>query len=227
MTMANRWLGLLVVPVLIFSLSATAQARRRGPVVVGEDPAGDWALEGVPAGGQVGEALGQDLISASIDAGKSTVTFIFGLASLDAQPSGVFTWDMTIGKKAFRITNLPCDPSDWVTAPGTLPDPNTGACESSPAGPLTTFDLMECGVPRTVNIIYNCAYKSTIEAVVDTSADSISVSVPTDLLRAKGGAAIKPSGIDGAAVAVSPVPAGATVPAPGDVLKISRSSRLP
>lgn len=215
---------------MVLLLGASAHARPRSAVLVGTDRVGDWTFIGNAADAPAGEALGQDLVSAWIGASKQDVTFILEVSSLPdtGQLSGIFSWDFRINKQLWRLTNLPCDPAEWIAAPGAVPTPNAEPCTPSSAGPLAAWDLMRCGQPRTVNIIFNCTHRANLSARLDPASDSIAITVPRTLLRASSGALLRPAGVfDGGDVAVGTVAAGSTLLSSSDVLKVTKSVRLP
>lgn len=225
----------VLVFLAVLLVGASAHARRGGSsVVVGMDPVGDWRVVDSAALAPVGEALGQDLVSASLKVSDEDLTFILKVSSLpDAeQSSGVFSWDFRIGKQLWRLTNLPCDPAEWIPPPVAVPSPNTESCTpssvGSSAGPLASWDLMKCGQPRMVNIIFNCIHRAGVPALPDAASDSIAITVGRSLLQARSGDLLKPARVfEGGDVAVGPVAAGSTLLRSSDVLKITKSVRLP
>jgi hypothetical protein len=170
---------------------ASAKAKKAaGPMVVGSDVVGDWGVNVDPTIAPVGNALGQDLVGASIGmADPKTVNFVIKVNALP--PSGGvpevsrYNWDFTVNGEAFQLTGGfteylrgICNP----TTPGTCPPPRDPG--SSP------FFLRQgaCLVGTTID----CTELALLHATFDSAAGTVTIPVPTDVIKAKPGAKIGP-----------------------------------
>ncbi len=73
--------GLLAAALLLPS-AASAKAKKSGPVVVGTDPADDWGSNTDPGVAPIGNALGMELVEASIAmADAKTINFVIKVAA--------------------------------------------------------------------------------------------------------------------------------------------------
>jgi hypothetical protein len=222
--MKPRLIALLVLGALIAS-SAVAFARpKHAPTVVAKDSAGDWGADIDPALGPVGEALGQDLVSASIVAHPDTIDFSLATTSLPAEAAraGAYVWDMRVDKTWWRLSSFVCDPSEYVSATPAAP----ASC--APDGPGVYFEVLECGTARLVNISANCSFRAAVESVVDTAAATITVPVPSALIGAKPGTLISPmdASASGAIVSGPVFPYGGSTVFPGDGMTWTKAFRV-
>ncbi|HEV2756931.1 MAG TPA: hypothetical protein VG318_14280 [Actinomycetota bacterium] len=194
--MSKKLLVSLVAGVVATALllPATAQAAKKsGPVVVGTDAEDDW---GDGSNTAVGDALGQDLVSASIGmADAATVNFVIGVKSLPAAGGAPevtrYTWDFAVDGEHLELdgkfTNFSrgaCDPTA-----GTCPPPrNPGLYPFILRGECTT----DATLPVTLTI---CQELAKVEAVFDAATATITIPVPVEALGAKPGSKI--SGVGG------------------------------
>lgn len=177
-----------VAAAMVMPMGAAQAAKKGAPVVVGEDPAGDW---GDGSNAAVGDALGQDLVSATIGmADAKTVNFVIGVNSLP--PVGGtpevtrYTWDFSVDGTGLELdgkfTNYSrgaCDPTAGSCPPprdpGQQPFLLRGECTQQ-ATPAMTLTL--------------CQELAKIQAVFDPEAATITIPVPVDALGAKPGSKI-------------------------------------
>lgn len=230
--MTRRSLALFALALVVLGIAGgPASAKRSKTMVVGKDAAGDWSKDINPALAPLGDQLGQDLVSATIDATSPTeIAFVFGLTSLptDQAPASVLVWDFTIGDKWWRLTNALCDPSSTVTGtpPAVTPNPPT-SCVPEP-GVGATFELMECGDARVVNVFANCLARESVQAELDAGAGTISVSVSRDAIGAVKGSRIGPKDFPFGPVAARPaIPYSGAQPFFGDQLAITKTFFVP
>lgn len=189
-------LGLAASLAAAFALpgSATA-AKKKGPVVVGTDAAGDWGTNVDPTIAPAGDALGQDLVEASIAmADKTTVNFIIKLNSLPpvgGVPEGSrYTWDMNVDGKFLELdgkfTNYSrgtCDPTSGQC------DPTAGAMPRDPG--LQPFMVRGECAPNEANVTV-CKELGIVTATFDAAAGTITIPVSLELLGGKLGSKIQP-----------------------------------
>ena len=178
----------VVATSMLLPVTAAHAGKKAGPVIVGTDPEGDW---GDGSNTAVGEALGQDLTSATIGmADAATVNFVIGVKSLPAAGGAPevtrYTWDFTVDGEHMELdgkfTNFSrgtCDPTA-----GTCPPPRTpGLYPFILRGECTT----DATLPVTLTI---CEELAKVEAVFDAAAATITIPVPVEALGAKAGSKI-------------------------------------
>lgn len=212
----------LVLGVVLPDLAQAGSARPRTKVV-GEDPADDW---GGSSGelAPLGDAIGQELTKATITPTRTTIDFTIYLKSLP--PSGGvpefsrYLWGLEVDGDSYvldgRFTNLvigTCHPVD-----GSCPPPNT-----TPR--VKAFEVRgECGA-GTIGTV--CELLGFVEADFDSTAASIRVAVPRELIGAARGSVIGSDThlMGNGVVAVPAIGASATV-FPFDHLAIGTTVRV-
>jgi hypothetical protein len=170
-------------------LPGVAQAgKKSGPVVVGTDPEGDW---GDGSNTAVGEALGQDLTSATIGmADAATVNFVIGLKALP--PSGGapevsrYSWDFTVDGEHLELDGKFTNYSRGAC------DPTAGTCPPPRDPGLQPFVLRgNCTVDATLPVnLTICEELAKVQAVFDAAEATITIPVPVEALGAKPGSKI-------------------------------------
>ncbi len=178
-----------VVAIALFIPAGAAQAgKKSGPLVVGTDPEGDW---GDGSNTAVGDALGQDLVSATIGmADASTVNFVIGLKSLPpvggAPEVSRYSWDFSVDG-----THLELDGKFTNYSRGAC-DPTSGQCPPPRDPGLQPFILRgECRVePTPVTNLTICEELAKLQGVFDAAEATITIPVPVDALGAKPGSKI-------------------------------------
>lgn len=165
-----------------------AQAKPKGPAVVGTDAADDWgsnvAAELAPLGGQ----LGMELVEASIEkADATTLNFIIKVAGLP--PSGGvpefvrYVWTMTVDGTLLQVdgkfTNYhrgACDPTAGTCPPprdpGSAPFMVRGNCTDNGGAAVT------------------CEEIGLVNGSFDAAAGTVTIPVSLELLGAKVGSQI-------------------------------------
>jgi hypothetical protein len=185
----------LVAVGLVAAIVAVPSAAFAGkkPLVVGKDPAGDWGEAAAPDPGAqpafaaLGDALGQDLTSASIGMkGKKTVTFIIGLKSLPpigGTPEGSrYSWNFTVNGKAFELDGKFTNYSRGVC------DPTAGSCPPPRNPGMQPFFLR--GNCTQVQNLVTCEELALIQAQFNAAKATITIPVSLKLLKAKPGSKI-------------------------------------
>ena len=218
-------LALTAVMAAAFALPNSATAAKK-PVVVGTDPAGDWGQAVEPTLAPAGDALGQDLVEASISmADKKTVNFIITLASLPPTggiPEGSrYTWDMNVDGNFLELdgkftnyTRGACDPTS-----GQCPPPRDPGMQ--PFMVRTNCEANEANV--TI-----CEEVGIVQAVFDAASATITIPVPLELMNAKPGSKIQPgANIFGGSISTNPSAFVSSSGAPLDTLTVVKTFKIP
>ena len=171
---------------------ATASAKKaKGPVVLGTDDAGDWGANVDPNIAPVGDALGQDLVEAAIEAKDAkTLNFIIKLNSLP--PTGGvpefsrYSWDFTVDGEAYELDGKFTNYSRGVC------DPTAGSCPPPRDPGMQPFFVRgNCTVVEGTNV-NTCQEVGVVQAAFDAGAGTITIPVPLELISAKKGSKIAP-----------------------------------
>ena len=197
-------IALVALVAASFAAPGTAAAKgkkaKKGPVVVGTDEAGDWGAD--PQLAPIGDALGQDLVEASIGmADKTTVNFVIKLNSLP--PSGGvpefsrYTWDFLVDGESAQLDGKFTNYSRGAC------DPTSGQCPP-PRDPGMQPFLVR-GDCVTEGSVTTCQEKGLVNATFDAASATITIPVSLDVLGAKAGSKIAPAtGTFGGTVAAVP-----------------------
>ncbi|MGH2739783.1 MAG: hypothetical protein ACRDH6_04770 [Actinomycetota bacterium] len=166
--------------------SAPAGAKKGAPVVVGKDPAGDWAVQGT-AVGSAGTALAQDLLEAAIGmADAGTLSFVLTVAELPAQGGWPevtrYIWDLDVD-------------GDYAELDGKFTNYSRGACDPTAGScpPPRDPGMAPFAVRANCEVVQNvttCEEVGIVQATFDASAGTITIPVPLDLVGAKAGSKI-------------------------------------
>lgn len=184
---------------------SVASAAAAKPLVVGTDAVGDWGQSVDPTVAPVGDALGQDLTSASISSDGKNVNFVIGLNSLP--PNGGipeftrYTWDFQVGKE-FRELD-----GKWLNYSRGTCDPTAGHCPPPRDPGQQPFILRgNCSTDTTLPLnLTTCEELALLKAVFDPAAATITISVPFETLGVKKGTKITPgTNIFGGSISASP-----------------------
>jgi len=220
--------SVLLAGILLLGLLApasTAAAKKKGgPQVVGTDEI-DWGTNaGAGDLGPLGDALGQELIEASIGmADAKTVNFIIKVNSLP--PNGGtpeisrYNWDFTINGDAFQLTGA------WTEYLRGVCNPlHTGACPP-PSDPGTQPFFLRQG-PCTVGA--DCVVLATIQAVFDPAEGTITIPVPLEAVKGKPGSKIGP-GVStfGGTIYAAPAAVVSYASAPADTMIVDKTFVVP
>lgn len=191
---AAALLGVALLGVSLAGAPASAGKKKsRKPKVVGTDPAGDWGASVDSQLAPIGDALGQDLIRATIGmADKKTVNFILELNSLPA-PGGMpevtrYWWDFSVGKTVFELDGKFTNYSRGAC------DPTSGQCPPPrDPGPQPFLLRGDCAPDATANNVIVCQEKGIVQATFDAGSGTITIPVPLKLLKGKPGTKIGPA----------------------------------
>lgn len=178
----------VVASALLLPASVAQAGKKAGPVIVGTDPEGDW---GDGSNTAVGDALGQDLVSATIGmADAKTVNFVIGLKSLPAAGGAPevtrYSWNFTVDGEALEL-----DGKFTNFSRGTC-DPTAGTCPPPRNPGLQPFILRgECTKDTTTPVTLTiCEELAKVQAVFDAAEATITIPVPVEALGAKPGSKI-------------------------------------
>lgn len=200
-------------------------------IVVGKDPAGDWGQAAAPdaaaepALAAIGDALGQDLVSASIGMkNKKTVNFIIKLTSLPAiggtPEVSRYSWNFAVNGKAFELDGKFTNFSRGVC------DPTAGSCPPPRNPGLQPFFLR--GKCTTVQNVTTCQELALLHAKFDAAKKTITIPVSLKLLKARPGSQIKgTAGTFGATITASPAAFLTSGSFPMDHLNTRKTFKVP
>jgi hypothetical protein len=183
--------ALAVAALLAPAGMAAGKAKKpAGPVVVATDDAADWGSNVDATIAPAGDALGQELVEASITMGNAkTVNFVIKVASLPAS-GGVpevtrYGWDFTVDGDAYAMS-------------GGFTDYHRGACYPLHAGTCPPprdpgqqpFFIRQGPCTIGADSLENCTLVTTVKATFDAAAGTITIPVPADVIGAKPGSKI-------------------------------------
>jgi hypothetical protein len=206
---ATATLGLIVV------WAIPGHAGRPASAVVATDPAGDWGSNHDPFIGPLGGPVGQDLLEASLavtEPGK--VDFVLKLAGLPGDQmfdSTRYGWRFSVDRTPFLLTNFNVE---CVT------DARPNDCEDAAgSGPLFEIYTLK---PH--------GFVGMVQADLDRTANTITISVPTDFIEARKGSIIAPYPKTDPDPIMAGLPIWGSVanqPIPYDLMKYSNRFILP
>jgi hypothetical protein len=219
--------GLVGAAALTTTAPASAAKKKAGPVVVGEDPVGDWGAAVDPTIAPVGDALGQDLIGASIGMnGADAIDFVIQLNSLPAT-GGVpeisrYVWDLQVDGKGVQLDGKFTNYSRGAC------DPTSGQCPPPRDPGMQPFVVRgNCALVEGTNV-QTCEELGIIAGVFDASAGTITVTVPMEMVAAKKGSKIAPAAsIFGGSIAAIPAAFLSSGSFPMDTLTILKTFTVP
>ena len=167
--------------------SAGKKKKAAGPVVVGKDAANDWGTNVDPNIAPIGNALGQELVEASIGmADKKTVNFIIKVASLPA-PGGMpeftrYNWDFSVDGNSMELDGKFTNYSRGAC------DPTAGSCPPPRDPGSAPFFLR--GNCSTVGTTIVCEELGLVNASFDAGSGTITIPVPLSMIKGKPGSKI-------------------------------------
>ena len=177
-----------------FALPAgtASAAKKAGPVVVGTDDAGDFNVQDDPTFAPIGDVLGADLVEASIvKADTKTLNFVIKLNALQTVPELIrYIWSVDVD-------------GEYVELDGKFTNYSRGACDPTAGkcppprdpGQQPFFVRANCVTDATANLT-TCEEVGIVKGVFDTSANTVTIPVPMDLIGAKPGSKIGPGTSD-------------------------------
>ena len=211
---------------MLMPLGAAQAAKKSRPLVVGTDAEDDW---GDGSNTAVGDALGQDLTSATIGmADATTVNFVIGLKSLP--PAGGtpevsrYTWDFAVDGE-----HLELDGKFTNYSRGSC-DPTAGTCPPPRDPGLQPFVVRgNCRVDATLPVnLTVCDELAKVQAVFDAEAATITIPVPIEALGAKPGSKIAGlPGTFGGTISAAPSAFVTSSDMPMDLLFTTKTFVLP
>lgn len=161
---------------------ATAAKKKSGPVVVGTDSVGDFhGLDGDPAFAPLGDPLGADLVKTSIHkADNETLHFIIEVNSLETVPELIrYIWGITVDGEYAEFDGKYTNYSRGVC------DPTSGQCPPPrDPGQQPFMVRANCGDAGTGNFTV-CEEVGVVQATFDTTANTITIPVPMEMINAK------------------------------------------
>lgn len=226
-TLTALFLGALAAALVVPAPTASAGKKPKGPVVVGTDPADDWGANANPGLQPLGEALGMELVEASIGmADAETVNFVIKVAALPVSGGtpeiARYTWDFEIGGDIIEMYGK------WLNYSGETCNPTQGQCPRDP-GPQPFILRGNCTLDSTTPVPRPiCEELAKIQAVFDAGAGTITVPVPLDAIGAKPGSKIVGvPGLLGGVISAAPQHAQVDPGVPMDVINTTRAFVVP
>jgi len=175
-------LALATVVVAAFVVPGVATAGKKGgPKAVGTDPVGDFVgYNDDPAFSPLGDVLGADLVKTSIHKAGDELHFIIEVNSLETVPEIVrYIWGISVDGeyvefdgKYTNYTRGACDPTS-----GQCPPPRD-------PGQQPFMVRANCGDAGTGNFTV-CEEVGIVQGIFDTTANTITIPVPMDMINAK------------------------------------------
>ena len=178
----------LAASLLAGPATVASAAKAKKPFVVGTDAVGDWGSNVDPNLNPVGDALGMDLTSASITSDGKNVNFIIGVNSLPpnggAPEVARYTWDFHVNGEYTEIDGK------WSNYSRGACDPTAASCPPPRDPGMQPFLVRgNCSLVEGTNV-QTCEEIGVVQGVFDTTAKTITVSVPMDMIGAKKGTKI-------------------------------------
>lgn len=166
-----------------------AGAKGAKPLVVGTDDPADWGSNQDAALQPLGQALGQELVSAAIGmADKKTVNFIIETAFLP--PSGGtpeisrYVWSFTVDGEYRELDGKFTNYSRGAC------DPTSGQCPPPRDPGLYPFLVRGNCVTDTV---ISCEELGVVQATFDAATSTITIPVPLEMIGGKPGSKLGPA----------------------------------
>jgi hypothetical protein len=192
-------LAATIVVTLMCTLPAAVGAapgkgkKKSGPVVVGKDDPADWGTNVDPSVAPAGDALGQELVEASIAmADAKTVNFIIKLKSLPPwggmPETSRYGWDFAVNGDAFQLSGGFTEVIRGMCNPLTT-DP---ACPPNVGDPAALVDAPFFIRQGACTVGAECTVVAVVNSTFDSAAATITIPVPLEVLKAKPGSKIAP-----------------------------------
>ncbi len=220
-------IALVLIAVLIISLASEGIAgkkKKKKPkpqppttLVVGQDDTGDWGSNINASLNPIGNALGQDLVEATITlADAETLHFIIKVNSLP--PTGGipefsrYNWDLTVDGVAFQLTGAFTEFLRGICNPL-----HTGACPPPQNPGMSPFFVRQ----GTCTVGNDCFVLATVNATFNASDGTITIPVPVEVLEAKPGMTVGPGeSTIGPAIYATPAVFVSSPQAPNDTMDV-------
>jgi len=217
-------LGALPGPV-----GAAPKKKKSGPVVVGKDAADDWGANVDPNIAPAGNALGQELVEASIGmADAKTVNFVIKLNSLPptggVPESSRYNWDFAIDADAFQLSGARTEFVRGICNP-LITDPMCPPAFGDPAALADGPFFLRQG---SCLVGEDCAVVAVINATFDAGAATITIPVPLATLKGKPGSKITPLPSSfGDSIYAAPALLVSSTAAPADTMPVTGTFVVP
>ncbi len=214
--------GLLAAALVGTSTPASAGKKASGPQVVGEDAKGDWGESVDTALSPIGDALGQDLTSASMAMnGKDKIDFIIGLNSLPptggAPEVSRYSWYLNVDGNEVQLDGKFTNFSRGVC------DPTSGQCPPPRNPGMQPFFVRANCAANEANVTI-CEEVGIVQGVFDAAKATITVTVPMQLINAKPGSKITPgTNIFGGSISAAPSAFFTSSAMPMDTLTVTKT----
>jgi hypothetical protein len=220
LTLSLLVLALIAAFVAPSGLAAAKGKKPAGPVVVATDDAADWGANVDPTIAPAGNAIGQELVEASIGlADAKTVNFVIKVASLPPTggiPEGArYSWDFTVNGDAFGMSGNFTDYARGVCYPA-----HTDSCPPPKDPGQQPFFIRQGPCTIGAGGLGECNLVATVKAVFDSAAGTVTIPVPLEAIGAKAGSKIGPgtNSIFGATIYTSPAAVTASANGPHDTM---------
>ncbi|MGH2400043.1 MAG: hypothetical protein ACRDF6_09360 [bacterium] len=228
-------LSAALAAILLFTLPLAVGAapgkgkKKSGPQVVGKDDAADWGASVDPNIAPAGDALGQELVEASIAmADAKTVNFIIKVKSLPPwggiPESSRYNWDFSIDGTAFQLSGAFTELVRGMCNP-LITDP---ACPPNFGDPATLTDGPFFLRQGSCLVGAECTVVTVVNATFDAGAATITIPVPLDVLKGKPGSKIAPGASSfGDAIYAAPALLVSNTAAPADTMAVTGTFVVP
>jgi hypothetical protein len=207
----------LVTALVVPGSVATAAKKKAKIVKLASDPAGDWGANVATELAPIGDALGQDIVSASMGADTKNLNFVIGLNSLP--PSGGmpevsrYQWAFNVNGNAFELDGKYTNYSRGAC------DPTSGQCPPPRDPGMQPFMLRGNCVSGTV---VTCEELGFVKGTFDAGKATITIPVPLKMIKAKAR-----SKVIGGTITTTPAAFFTANAGPADTLTITKIYRLP
>ena len=219
--------GLLVAAIAAPSTVAAKPKKGAKALVVGTDPDNDWGngASGAQAPPELGDALGQELVGASISGDKKTINFIIQVKSLPpfgGMPEVTrYTWDFNVNGNFTELDGK------WTNYSRGVCDPTSGQCPPPRDPGQQPFFVRGNCAPNEANVTL-CEEIGVVQAQFDAAAGTITIPVPAKLIKAKPGSKISPAAnIFGGSLSATPSAFVTSNYMPMDIMVTTKTFTVP
>lgn len=231
--LAAMVLGCLAIGVLTPGI-AQGQGKAGKATVVGKDADNDWGGNVDPNIAPAGNALGQELVEASMSmADAKTVNFIIKVKSLPST-GGIpeftrYGWDFSVDGSAMLISGARTEFIRTICYPlhsDPACPPNVGDPQTASNSP---FMVREGACTVGTGGVADCRVKAVVESTFDPATGTITVPVPLEALGAKPGSKIEPltNASFGGTIYAAPATVVASPNYPHDTLLVDKTFVIP
>ena len=221
-------LAALIATSVVAAAPTQAAGKKAKPMTLATDPAGDWGANVDANLAPVGDALGQDLVKASIVKAGKNLNFIINVNSLPAS-GGVpeisrYTWDFTVNGAPTQLSGAF---TEYVR--GTCnPTYNPAKCPPPRDPGSAPFFVRQGTCQIGTGGLAPCEEIALVHATFDAASGTITIPVPMKDLKAKTGSKIGPaSGLMGGSIYSAPAVFITNTAMPNDTLTIVKTYKVP